>query len=243
MHGPLQARSARVSGPVSQAPRPHGGSFPGSSLGTAPYETVSLVDEVPGYSSLLAVPSPTKSVRHLFLCPFSVAGPQFSPERSTYGGNLPSPNDNDGCFPLEMGSSFRGTAGLWCLVRQVPHLAHKRPGVESGSSSFHSRSSVSDALTSHRQEGQHGGDVSHQSPGRLPVTHPEQACAQQLLLWAQDKLLSPRAVHVPEVLNLAADFLSRQKLSSGEWMLNRRTVAQIWERFDVAEVDLFVLQG
>ncbi len=76
-----------------------------------------------------------------------------------------------------MGSSFRGTAGLWCLVRQVPHLAHKRPGVESGSSSFHSRSSVSDALTSHRQEGQHGGDVSHQSPGRLPVTHPEQACA------------------------------------------------------------------
>ncbi len=39
MHGPLQARSARVSGPVSQAPRSHGGSFPGSSLGTAPYET------------------------------------------------------------------------------------------------------------------------------------------------------------------------------------------------------------
>ncbi len=174
MHGPLQARSARVSGPVLQAPRPHGGRFPSSSLGTAPYETIPLVDEVPGYLSLLAVPSPTKSVRRLFLRPFSVAGPQFSPERCTYGGNLPLPNDNDGCFPLGMGSGFRGTTGLRCLVRQVPHLAHKRPGVESGSSSSHSLSSVPDALACHHQDGQHGGCVSDQSPGRLPVTHHEQ---------------------------------------------------------------------
>ncbi len=66
--------------------------------------------------------------------------------------------------------------------------------------------------------------------------------ARQLLLWAQDKFLSLRAVHVSGVLNLAADFLSRQKLRSGEWMLNRQTVDQIWERFGVAEVDLFAFQ-
>ncbi len=54
--------------------------------------------------------------------------------------------------------------------------------------------------------------------------------AHRLLLWAQDKFLSLRAVHVPGALNIAADFLSRQKLRSGEWMLNRRTVAQIWEK-------------
>ncbi len=36
--------------------------------------------------------------------------------------------------------------------------------------------------------------------------------ARQLLLWAQDKFLSLRAVHVPGVLNLTANFLSRQKL-------------------------------
>ncbi len=41
--------------------------------------------------------------------------------------------------------------------------------------------------------------------------------ARQLLLWAQDTFLSLRAVHVPEVLYLAADFLSRQKLRLGEW--------------------------
>ncbi len=160
-----------------QAHRPLGGSFPGSSLGTAPYETISLVDKVPGYSSLLAVPLPTKSVRCLFPHPFSVVGSLFSSERSMYGGNLSSPNNKDGCFPLGMGSGFRGTTGLRCLVRQVPQLAHKWAGVESGSSSSHSLSSIPDALTCHRQDGQHGGGISHQSPGRLPVTHPKQACA------------------------------------------------------------------
>ncbi len=146
-----------------------------------------------------------------------MAEPQFSPELSTYGGNLLSPNDNDGCFPLGMGNGFRGTTGLRCLVRQVPHLAPKWPGVESSSSSSHSLSSVPDAFTCHRQDGQHGGGVSHQSPGRLPVMHPEQATyVRQLLLWAQAKILSLIAVHVPGVLNLAAYFLSRQKLSSGD---------------------------
>ncbi len=53
--------------------------------------------------------------------------------------------------------------------------------------------------------------------------------ARRLLLWTQDKFLSLRAVHVPGVLNLAANFRSRQKLRSGEWMLNHQTVAQIWD--------------
>ncbi len=109
--GLLQARSARVSGPVSQTPRPHGGSFPSSSLGAAPYETIPLVDEIPGYSPLLAIPSPTKSVRRLFSDSFSVAGSQFSPEWSSYGGSLPLPNDKDRHFPLRVGSGFRGTTG------------------------------------------------------------------------------------------------------------------------------------
>ncbi len=125
------------------------------------------MDEVPGYSYLLAVPSPTKSVRRLFPCPFSVAGPQFYPK---CGGNLPSPNDNDGRFPLGVGSGFRGTTSLRCLVRQVPQLAHKQ------SSSSRSLSSVPDAPACHHQD-ERGGGVSYQSPGVLPFVHPEQACA------------------------------------------------------------------
>ncbi len=67
--------------------------------------------------------------------------------------------------------------------------------------------------------------------------------ARHLLLWSQDKFLSLRAVHVPGILNLAADFLSRQKLRPGEWMLNRQTVSQIWDLFGKAEVDLFASQS
>ncbi len=67
--------------------------------------------------------------------------------------------------------------------------------------------------------------------------------ARHLLLWSQDKFLSLRAVHVLGILNLAADFLSRQKLRPGEWMLNRQTVSQIWDLFGKAEVALFASQS
>ncbi len=66
--------------------------------------------------------------------------------------------------------------------------------------------------------------------------------ALRLLLWSQDKFLSLRAVHVPGILNLVDDFLSRQKLRPGEWMLNRQMVSQIWDLFGKAEVDLFASQ-
>ncbi len=66
--------------------------------------------------------------------------------------------------------------------------------------------------------------------------------ARRLLLWSQYEFLSLRAVHVPGILNLTADFLSRQKLRPGEWMLNRQTVSQIWDLFVEAEVDLFASQ-
>ncbi len=54
--------------------------------------------------------------------------------------------------------------------------------------------------------------------------------ARRHLFWSQDKFLSLRAVHVLGMLNLAANFLSRQKLRPGEWMLNRQTVSQIWKK-------------
>ncbi len=75
-----------------------------------------------------------------------------------------------------------------------------------------------------------------------PTVPANRLIVRRLLLWSQDKFLSSRAVHVPGVLNLAADFLWRQKLRPGEWMLNRQTVAQIWDLFGKAEVDLFASQ-
>ncbi len=42
--------------------------------------------------------------------------------------------------------------------------------------------------------------------------------AHQILVWAQGKLLSLRAVYIPGHLNVGADTLSRQGLLPGEWM-------------------------
>ncbi len=68
------------------------------------------------------------------------------------------------------------------------------------------------------------------------------AASPVLPLGLLHKFLSLRAAHVPGILNLADDFLSRQKLRPGEWMLNRQTVSQIWDLFGKAEVDLFASQ-
>ncbi len=69
------------------------------------------------------------------------------------------------CVSGPVSQASRAHGGLWSQVRQVPHLAHNHPGVESGSSGSHSPSSVPGALSCHRQNGQYGGGASHQSPG------------------------------------------------------------------------------
>ena len=63
--------------------------------------------------------------------------------------------------------------------------------------------------------------------------------AKRLLLWAQHNLRSLRAVHVPGLLNVGPDRLSRNNVPTGEWSLHPQTVRLLWERFGKAEVDLF----
>ncbi len=70
------------------------------------------------------------------------------------------------------------------------------------------------------QDGQHGGSIPYKLPGEFMVAHPKQACTPSPTLDSGQ--VSPlRAVHVPGVLNLAANFLSRQKLRSGEWTIKQ----------------------
>ncbi|XP_016396995.1 uncharacterized protein LOC107730646 [Sinocyclocheilus rhinocerous] len=64
----------------------------------------------------------------------------------------------------------------------------------------------------------------------------------QILLWAQGKLLSLRAIFIPGHLNVGADVLPRQGPRPGEWMLHPEVVKQIWRVFGQAQVDLFVTQ-
>ncbi len=63
--------------------------------------------------------------------------------------------------------------------------------------------------------------------------------ARHLLLWSQKHLRSLRAIHIPGMLNRAADELSRQPVLPGEWRLHPQVVQLIWGLFGAAQVDLF----
>ncbi len=63
--------------------------------------------------------------------------------------------------------------------------------------------------------------------------------ARHLLLWSQKYLRSLWAIHIPGVLNRAADKLSRQPALPGEWRLHPQVVQLIWSLFGAAQVDLF----
>ncbi len=73
-------------------------------------------------------------------------------------------------------------------------------------------------------------------------SHPLYRLVRQILLWAQGKLLSLRAVYMPGYLNQGAGILSRQGLRPGEWMLHTKVMEQIWKKFGRAQVDLFASQ-
>ncbi len=63
--------------------------------------------------------------------------------------------------------------------------------------------------------------------------------ARHLLLWSQKHLRSLRAIHIPGMLNRAADELSRQPALPGEWRLHPQVVQLIWGLFGAAQVDLY----
>ncbi len=111
------------------------------------------------------------------------------------------------------------------MDRRVPFLAHKLPGTQGCHPGFDAFFDAWGA-SYHSQNGQYDGSVPHKPSGGFTV--------------APSSPLVP--VHVPGMLNLAAHFLSGQKLRPGEWMLNRKTVSQIWNLFGKAEVDLFASQ-
>ncbi len=64
--------------------------------------------------------------------------------------------------------------------------------------------------------------------------------ANDLLVWAQNYLRSLKATHLPGKMNRGADMLSRNNVSSEEWMLHPLVVQRICETFGRAWVDLFL---
>ncbi len=241
MSGPLQARPLCLCRYLPQAVRPHGSGLPCVAPRVASHEAVPLVDEGAEVTPHCTSHSPYQGVAQLLSTPFTMARPRFSPERGENGCDPPSPYDHDRRINDRLGRGLRRQTGERGVDGRVPLLAYKLPGTQGclpGFDVFSPRSRVyhiivrtdNMAVVSHinRQ-----GGLRSRTLDRL---------ARRLLLWSQDKFLSLKAVHVPGILNLADDFLSRQKLRPGEWMLNRQTVSQIWDLFGEAEVDLFASQ-
>lgn len=81
--------------------------------------------------------------------------------------------------------------------------------------------------------------VSYINHQRWLHSHPLFRQGQQILLWAETKLLSLRAVYILWHANVKADILLRQGLSPREWRLYPQVVETIWQRYGQAEVDLF----
>ena len=81
--------------------------------------------------------------------------------------------------------------------------------------------------------------INRQGGMRSRALHNE-AC--RLLLWAQARGVSLRAVYLPGKDYVAADLLSRGGPLPGEWRLHPVIVQAIWDRFGRAQVDLFASQ-
>lgn len=75
--------------------------------------------------------------------------------------------------------------------------------------------------------------INHQGGLRSPNRH---CVAHKLLLWAL------KAVHLPGVMNWAADLLSSGRPHSSECRIHLEVMNLIWERFCHLKVDLFVTQ-
>ncbi len=216
MFGPLQARPSCLCEHLSQAPRPHGRSLLCANSRVAPHEAVPLVDETVEDPLHRTSHSPNQGVAQLLLHPLYMARPHFSPQWSQTRYVSPSPHGYDRHNNVRLELAFfegRPAYSVWtgeflswhmnCLELKAVFLAliHFLP--------FLRRCHVivrtdNMAVVSH---------INRQGGSRSCTLN---RLAFRLLLWSQDKFLSLRAVHVPGVLNLAADFLSRQKLRPGE---------------------------
>ncbi len=241
MFGPLQARPSCLCEHLSQALRPYGCSLPCATFRIAPHETISLMDKIVEDPLHRTSHSPNQGVTQLLSHPLNMEKPHFSLEWSQNGCDSLSPHGYDGCIIDWLGRGLQRQTSARCFDRRVPLLVHKQPGAQSRLPGTDSLSPPSQRVSCDSQDGQHGGGIPHKSPKGFTVAHPEQACALASPLVSEQVPLPESSLRSGS-FEPAVDFLLRQKLRPGEWMLNRQTVVQIWDLFGEVEVNLFATQ-
>ncbi len=220
---------------VSQTVGSDGGSVPCSSAGPAPHAAVSVVDQGPEHFTSLSSASQNYGDTQRFSCSKAVEKTPVPSERSPAGGGCLH------CKTITMAMSLTGWGGgpsrtpsPWSLVRGTSELAHKSFGTTGSLPGSQTVLTAVDGLSCVSQDGQHDRSFLPESSRRITFS-PLYRLARSVLLWAQTKFLSIRAVHDPGHLNSGADLLSRQKLEDGEWRLHSQVVDLVWQRFSAGD--------
>ncbi len=223
---------------LSEAPGAYGCSCGDSAARSAPYETASALAPWPNPEVGVGTRySPGSDYTGLPQNLQPVVRSLVPSGRSAPGAGIQACGGIHGCLGHWLGShvqrarSVRGLDGSpTALAYQLPRAAGSTPGLEppqrapSGQDVLVRTDNTATVAYINRQGGLRSRRMSQ--------------LARHLLLWSQKHLRSLRAIHIPGVLNRAADELSRAALP-GEWRLHPQAVQLIWSRFGVAQVDLF----
>ncbi len=143
------------------------------------------------------------------------------------------------CLQHGLGRYMQQAGSLGALDGASTALAHQLPRAAGSASSLAAVSATAVRQACVGPYGQHCGCVVYQPGGGGIRSRRMSQLARHLLLWSHTRLKSLRAVHIPGVLNRAADALSRQLTFPGEWRLHPETIRLIWSRFGEAQVGLF----
>lgn len=185
MFGPFFAWPSCFCGHLPQASGLNGRSLPCATPGSAPHETLPVVDEALRHPAHWVSLSPVEGVGQLLSRPVDLAGPSLSSERGQHGYGIPSPDAYDGCLSNRLGSSFRGQASMRGLDGRDPRLAHKLLRTESRLPGFASFPPFSKGSPCHCQDGQHGGSFPCKPARRFSISHPGQACASSSIMVSE----------------------------------------------------------
>ncbi|KAK3540364.1 hypothetical protein QTP70_029551 [Hemibagrus guttatus] len=165
----------------------------------------------------------------------SEAFKEFIPHRS----EKPGPPSSLTCPPPDRAEKKTSVAA----PAPIPHIKYRKAGQWARAQACQARPDLSTVISArgfhvlvHTDSTAVFAYMNHQSGLR---SRPLCKLVQQILLWAETKLLLLRALFVPGHINREADFLSKQVLRPGEWWLHPQVVESVWQMYGRAEVDLF----
>ncbi len=201
--------------------------IPCGSAGSAPYATVPVVDQQPEcFTSLLSALQNYGDTQR-FPCSKTVEKSSVPSERSPVGSVSSSQNYHDGRIPdgLEDSPSRTSSTGSLLGEQRSWHINRLELLIV-----FLALRQFLPQLTGYHffQDGQHDGSFLSE-PSRGITFSPLYRLVRSVLLRAQTKFLSVRAVYITGHLNSGADLLSRQRMENREWRLHPQVVNLIWQ--------------